>query len=438
MLETDKTIWVLGGHASNADRNIPWQVDIPNLSNPDILIIDLNTIPEALRGDIPYYEIRDYIRYILMAGKVVFIILSTDFRNYYKTLPVYPKVEKIKPCDFYDVNPLRLEIIPEEIIEYSKYVDNCDFFIDYLDKNALWDMLRPNTDWKVEKYPFTPHISHISEDLLFKLMNVAKQSIGLSAKYIIRDSYGDVLHITGSIHFLPPPTKISSSEGIEVIVNTIVGEEFKEEEPDWISNVEVPGAKELDIQITGIKNIIAEKIEEMNKLIEDKEELDKYLKLLWAFGKPLENAVKDAFYFLGFTEIHEGRSKELEDWVIDIQTSEEYVHGVMEVKGKEKRSSLSDINQCFRWVNEYRVQEGKKVKGIFLPNQFRRTEPLDSSKRLHFETNEIDFAKDFNICILPTSELFKAVRYVLEENTLSREDIESKMLDAEPICILVS
>jgi len=98
---------------------------------------------------------------------------------------------------------------------------------------------------------------------------------------------------------------------------------------------------------------------------------------------------------------------------------------------------MEDMNQCFKWVNQYRVNEDKKVKGIFLPSQFRRIEKEDSKKRIWFEKNEIDFAKDFNICVLPTSELFKAVVYVLEGNRLLRSDIEKRILEANPLCKLL-
>ena len=62
---------------------------------------------------------------------------------------------------------------------------------------------------------------------------------------------------------------------------------------------------------------------------------------------------------------------------------------------------------------------------------------MDSEKRLTFAPNEVQFARDFKICVLPTSELFKAVVRVLDGSKLSRNEIEKKILDADPICKLV-
>jgi len=212
---------------------------------------------------------------------------------------------------------------------------------------------------------------------------------------------------------------------------------LKEDEPDWASKVKMPKVEELEKQISKEKKTIAEANEKIRQLTHEKTEMEKHKKLLWTYDKPLEYAVRDAFILLGFTEIRAGRSKELEDWVIDFKTTKEYVHGVMEVKGSEKRTSMENMNQCHKWVNQYRVKEKEKVLGIFLPNQFRREELPDSKKRLHFEPNEIEFAKDFKICVLPTVELFNAVKYVLQGNKLPREENEKRILEADAICKLI-
>jgi hypothetical protein len=437
--ERPERIWVLGGKASNADRSIPWQENIPNIANSDKLFIDLNTIPPSL--SIPEYEIRDYLRYMMMAGKVIYVILSPtsveDTGRLFNMLPVVPELVKVKPCDFDSINPLAVENVPDEITEYYKYVENCTFFINAIDVRYLWGCLNPETHWAPEKYSFSNWIKYLRQIDILKILNVSCQSIGLASQFELLNADKEILHKTGQIIFLPPPTRIISSEIVEVMVNSLRGMEFREEEPDWVLEIRLPKTGELDQQISKEKRTIEEATKKAQKLIQEKAEIEKYRKLLWTYDKPLENTVKDAFILLGFEEIHEGRSRELEDWVIDFKSNNEFVHGVMEVKGREKRTSLDDMNQCFKWVNQYRVQEKKKVKGIFLPNQFRRTERLDSKKRLMFEPNEIEFAQDFEICVLSTSELFKAVIHILKGNKLSRNDIEKRILEANPICRLV-
>jgi len=438
--ETRRTekIWILGGKSLSADNNIPWQEDIPNLSNSDLLIIDLNTIPDIA---VPRYEIRDYLRYMLMAAKTIYVILTPEAFDEMPfmedTFPVFPAVIKIKPVDFKKINLLSGKKIPDEIVEYCKYVDYCPFFINGIDFTYLSNCLKPETKWAPETYYFTNEIASIRQEYLFEVLNVSYQSIGFAANYYILDRDDKVLETTGQISFLPPPNKITSEAAVEVLVNSLVGLELKEGEPDWASKIQMPRVAEIEKLLFKENEVIQEATKRIQKLELEKAKIDKHKKLLWTFDKPLELAVKDAFLVLGFGEIREGRSKELEDLVIDFKTTTEFVHGVMEVKGREKRTSMADMNQCDKWVKLYRLNENKKVKGIFLPSQFRRTENLDSKKRLSFEKNEIDFAHDFNICVLPTSELFKAVVYILKGNKLSRNEIEKKILEADPICKLL-
>src|SRR2546425_12485938 len=48
-MHSDARIWVLGAINPNADRNIPWEArEIPNLSDPDILIINLGSLNGGL------------------------------------------------------------------------------------------------------------------------------------------------------------------------------------------------------------------------------------------------------------------------------------------------------------------------------------------------------------------------------------------------------
>lgn len=83
--------------------------------------------------------------------------------------------------------------------------------------------------------------------------------------------------------------------------------------------------------------------------------------------------------------------------------------------------------------------EGKKAKGIFVPNQYR-LEDIEKSKekREHFESNELDYARTRDICILPSHEIFNAVVEKMKNNlNITRENIERKISEAKGLCKLV-
>src|SRR5687767_6142544 len=97
--------------------------------------------------------------------------------------------------------------------------------------------------------------------------------------------------------------------------------------------------------------------------------------------------------------IRNGRETNLEDWVFDFQTDTGYKRGVLEVKGANTRTSESNLTQCSKWTDQYYELDKKISKPIFISNQYKDMEyPASKEKRLHFEKNEIDYAKMKSIC----------------------------------------
>ncbi|MFB0504604.1 MAG: hypothetical protein ACETWE_12285 [Candidatus Bathyarchaeia archaeon] len=163
------------------------------------------------------------------------------------------------------------------------------------------------------------------------------------------------------------------------------------------------------------------------------------MRALWTKGKPLEHIVRDAFAFLGFSEIGRIRDENLEDWVIEFgSTQEPYKYGVFEIKGADKRTSLADLTQCNKWVDDYIVENRGSAKGIFVPNQHRLGDIRKNKReREHFEDNELRYAGSREIWILPSHEIFYAVAEKLKGNsTINRKSIEERIAASNGICRL--
>lgn len=169
------------------------------------------------------------------------------------------------------------------------------------------------------------------------------------------------------------------------------------------------------------------------------QDLVRYENLIWSKGNQLENAVRDAFYTLGFIEIKKGRAMNLEDYIIEFKAGGPPFLGVIEIKGSDKRTSLSDLSQCNRWAEDYLIEHGIPSKGIFVPNQYiLEPYPESRDKKLHFEPNELYYATTRDICIIPACELFEAICEVLKGNTkISRDYIEDKIYTTNGLCKLI-
>jgi hypothetical protein len=76
----DNLIWVLGAKNDNADRSIRWNEEFPNFADPDILIVNLNSLDRNLRDSMKndkLFRARDaiYGRF-KVGGTLIFITAS--------------------------------------------------------------------------------------------------------------------------------------------------------------------------------------------------------------------------------------------------------------------------------------------------------------------------------------------------------------------------
>lgn len=86
-----RVVWVLGATSPNAHRCISWQDSIPDLSECDALIINLNSLNQGILEKISqnlYNEVRRQIFEMLMTGEKEFSwffpatpIMSCGFRS---------------------------------------------------------------------------------------------------------------------------------------------------------------------------------------------------------------------------------------------------------------------------------------------------------------------------------------------------------------------
>lgn len=445
--ESPKIIWVLGSYHNNADKCIYWSESFPNFSNCDILIVNLQTLTEEqFRHNSAKLlkEGRNYIFDLLMTGEKNTIIILNDNQKVLNWLPIVPILKKITQVNVkeYSVEPY--------LEEYCKNVNSCNFYIHGYQVDAFFSSKIDPKSATHENYFFT---NRIQGDLSFEItsyqniLNEANQNIGNSIKSRIKDNYmirrnspySTTLFVTGEMVLFPPPTEITVEQGIDLIINNLLGKELRESPPDWEEEVDVPSLSTIEKQIACKEKEQEEVIRCIKILSGKKNEKIYYRRLLWTKGTPLEDAVKDAFIFLGFPEIKRIRSKNLEDWVFEFQTIPELEYGVLEVKGANKRTSLADLTQCNKWVEDYML-EHKKAKGIFIPNQ-HRLEDIRTSENIreHFEPNEKEYAKSRKICILPTYEIFKAVVEKTKNNNeqINRNKIESILASNNGLCKLV-
>jgi len=415
-MESDQKIWVLGALGTNADEHIEWTRGWPYFGDVDILIINLDSCSEEVLGSLDPDKVSEAKQIIydrFMHGGTIILITS----------PRVIKKVKHDTLTNFSLSPIGVR---------TKYVDE--------GHDIVYDK---------EKHPFSPYLKHLKkfnfylDDYNFSKLHSAGSLFSSASPvyltdYQITDKAGHDLgqgfsssRGTGKVIFLPPVNKISTIEGINLIIKQLLKTEDKEKEPspNWIYKIPITGIQDLEKEIQNIisqKNTLDKKLLDLN---EQKQSLLNHYRLLYSKGDGLEDAVLEAFRILHIDNITHGRNENLEDGLLQFREIDNVEYGVIEIKGTENRTSLANLTQSNKWVDDY-IGENKTVKGIFIPNQHRlEVYPASRNKKLHFEPNELEYARTREICILPSCVLFEAVNQALDGKAKSREELEKLLFN---------
>jgi len=186
--------------------------------------------------------------------------------------------------------------------------------------------------------------------------------------------------------------------------------------PGWSNKKEYQLAKERELQkkISSISKKIEKLISEKNVLFNSLRQEGLIRNLLFEKGKPLENAIINSLEILGYdAENYDDGSLEIDQIII----SPEGNRFIGETEGKD--DGAVDIDK-FRQL-ESNIQEDLQRKevtepaiGILFGNGFRLKDPQNREEQ--FTDKCIKNAERLNAILIRTSDLFKAVKYIKENN----------------------
>lgn len=452
-------IWSIGCGKNNCDLSISWFEPPPNLYEPDIIIMNLESLEEKALEHIDEEQFNNMINKIfnkfITKGTLIYIIsdekyLEEDVKEYKNTekKPFYNPtlIYKIPSATYsnYDVSPLNFKI--EKVEGKKVHYDSNEPFSPYFAKINQFDSLLRDFSLSnhFQNVISANEISGVIVDSLRSSVTPHEDQTELIREIIATDNTQNPIAVrcwleiagywkSGEAVYLPKPKSVSLDEFVETILQIYGIRDVAETIPDWAYQIEFPQVedlqKKIDISQTQLDKIGAE----INNLKTKKTNIENYYNLLSSTGTNLEDIVYDAFKELGFQEIRRIRSKEKEDWIFEFKTVSDYTFAVLEVKGVDDRIKRAHLRQTSEWVSDY-FNEGQNVKGIFVPNQFRSNPyPLSKGERSDFEHNEVIYARDHNICILPSSVLFEIVKRHLGGEKISRKDIEQSIVSTRGV-----
>ncbi len=237
---------------------------------------------------------------------------------------------------------------------------------------------------------------------------------------------------SGEIIWLPPTTKISNHDAINLILSERYGLKIEEVLPIWIENYKLPN------QII-IEEIICNYINEINnlksKLTIEQQKLKvekRYHKLLYEQGVDgLEPIVREVLRELGATVNDPIKGENREDGLLEDPTGRE---AILEIKGRTKSLSLQDVRQLDQWVRDALFSDNPKDrKGIIIANMYCNVS-LEQRKE-PFPANCIDMAKQNKYCLLTTRQLYYAI-CLKQQNEFQETEFWDTIFNTDGVCSL--
>lgn len=229
----------------------------------------------------------------------------------------------------------------------------------------------------------------------------------LAEKRIVRmdEEPFELLKESGRIIWLPPPTTITRSDAVRLILQERYGIGTVQEPPAWVQMYPLPNEIPLQEEILRLDQGIQRLEEELAAIQLGLDEEQWFRGLLYEQGENvLEPIVRDSLRILG-AQVEDPHRRGREDGRLIDPSGRS---GMLEIKGRGGTLRLSDVRELHDWVSDAVANEGWDGKGLLIANLFNNEPP--SERRDIFPRNAVQTAERFDQCLMTTTQLFRALR----------------------------
>lgn len=179
--------------------------------------------------------------------------------------------------------------------------------------------------------------------------------------------------------------------------------------PPWVKEFKLFGETQLDSRATNIQLEIEKLQEKKIEIEEEKNEITQFKGLLFEQGHELEELVIKSFQKMGF----EAENRKMDDLEHDVVFESSEGKGLAEIEGKDNDAvHISKLDQLNRAVDEDFELQGEYPQGILIGNHYRLTNPENRKEAFTEKVHIVAKKKSFGL--LTTFEIFKAMKYILE------------------------
>ena len=235
LTQETKEIWVLGSKNDRSSKCVDWEIPLPDFSDVDILIINLEKFTIASKRNTElenalFNQALPKIFEMLMTGKKQVIVIMPSEPADVHWLPIYPNCIHIEP--------IRIKrVLCDEII--SKYVENVETTNYYFHAVNIPFKLEKNPELFKTKKPISSTLTQESYTTKLRrscdIRNIEKQLVGGTFRIDITyqqmylcSKINEEKFLSNPITFLPPTTKITVKKGIDILIRALASPNQKE------------------------------------------------------------------------------------------------------------------------------------------------------------------------------------------------------------------
>jgi len=388
-------VLVIGSRNHNRADCIDWLQPFPNIEEYDSVIISLQSLTQEIYDKIQtkIYSMKEPINTVFNTNREIFCIMSKLMLPSLAPILQTTTPGYISPTN-YDWLPVRIGVDSQKT--GSSIIIRDRRFEKYFESVDRW-----NFEISISPATLSDLIAAFAHSIYPIAINKSQKAIAGSLKRATLD--GKLLkgNERGAIHLLPPPTKSSIVQSIELVLDLIFGEETKPV-PPWRKSIEVPKENELETYIGNKIRDIKKIQEEISELRNQVQDWDSYRDLFTTTGDDLENIVQKALADIGIKA-----SKTERGFPADL-LSKEFAIEVTGIKGCIGVGS-EKVNQTARFKESYNKEE----KIVVVANTYMDLSPEDRKGKFDFSPEVAKFFKSLSVCCLTTLTLFQLWKDVM-------------------------
>ena len=405
---------------------VGWTEEIPNVADYDNLIIDLVSLSQRLhRGEVfeevilrpTFGEIQQLI---MSSGKVICV---TPPEN-----PLGPGPVQINPFWW---SPIPLVNVLEEgksrrvlDYKYERYFETgVRIWRSRLDLTERFEEVDPDS---VIEFDITPLVETRYAAPLAGAAYMTLQKA--SGRGFARGWHP--AGKSGPVIVVPATDQVPHCEGIQMLLEDLLGLALETPPPRWIPGFQFPGEREIETEIEALSQKRLRMAEEIAGKKENLDSLAKFKRLLYESGTALEHAVWDTLGRLG-AKVQPSEVLGKEDrWFHYAPLAQD---AAMEVKGHTGSMTTRDARQADDWVSDILERMDKPMKGVLFGNPNRNERP--DQRPDPWPDDVVRYAKTKGLALVTTTQLFD-ILILSERGETDPEEFFKALFETDGIVLL--